>query len=108
VLLDKRAGAGSKTTAGRNARRPLDRDLNAGVEQQALDSEVISGRADDGNSPRLPGVASLDEVIEGAWRSLELGQTTACPVCGGSLDLYRFNETEAGEGFCVDCGSELR
>jgi hypothetical protein len=79
------------------------------AEQQSLDMEVPVSHVPHGDAhgaqPR--GEARLDEVIASAWRSLELGQTVCCPVCGGSLDPYDFGEIEAPEGMCMDCGSEL-
>jgi hypothetical protein len=112
VLVDQITCAGRKASAALDA--PPQHHLQATSEFQwqasdseTWDSEPVPTRDDEGSTPAPCEPARLDEAIAGAWRRLELGEAVSCPVCGGWLDLYRFDEIETREGFCADCGSEL-
>jgi hypothetical protein len=112
MLLDQDTRARLKPTAELDAprQRQMEPAFDAGpqaLDSELWDSEMVRAHDDDGGTDRPREAAMLDEAIAGAWRRLELGEAVSCPICGGSLDLYRFDEIEAREGFCADCGSEL-
>jgi hypothetical protein len=50
---------------------------------------------------------SLDDLVAGAWRSLAVSRSAACPVCREALTpRYSAGSRPVG-GRCGGCGSEL-
>jgi hypothetical protein len=45
--------------------------------------------------------ATLEERLEGVWRSVQADGRASCPVCSGAMRM------EGGAGRCGDCGSTL-
>ena len=61
-------------------------------------------------APRRPAPApsrTLDDLVAGAWESLAVTQTAACPLCGGDV-VPRFGAgPQPVAGGCRSCGTEL-
>jgi hypothetical protein len=59
-------------------------------------------RTDQPGSERAGGGATLEEVLDSAWRRLDAGLAVACAVCGGRMD-----PEPGAAGRCRDCGTTL-
>ena len=54
------------------------------------------------------GVATLEDLISGAWEGLSAAGPVACPVCTGSMTPRWSAGAGVVGGRCGDCGTTLR
>jgi hypothetical protein len=78
----------------------------AGQDQVALRPKLSSVAARGGPAARQ---RTLDELIVGAWEGLTARGITECPVCGGGMQLDRYEaaRTHRCVAACGNCGTEL-
>jgi hypothetical protein len=52
---------------------------------------------------------TLDELVVGAWEGLAVRGITECPVCGGGMQLDRYEaaRTHRCVAACGSCGTEF-
>jgi hypothetical protein len=69
----------------------------------AAPSEVIASAA----PARVAHVRTLEDIVAGAWAAVSVGETSACPLCGGSLRARWSAGAGVVGGRCGDCGTSL-
>jgi len=76
-------------------------------EERARVTAEPSGATVESAGVAEPSGATLEDLISGAWSSLELSGVATCPVCSGDVAPRYGSGARPVAGACRSCGTEL-